>query len=107
VNGDREQTSLRRAADLIEEHGWVQGEYGNKRKGYCVIGALGREALPMTYHDAVVRLDAALPDTFPEKTSRFQRLVEWNDTPGRTRDEVLQLFRKAAGDEQAVEASEG
>ncbi|WIF20579.1 hypothetical protein SEA_JFLIX2_89 [Rhodococcus phage Jflix2] len=111
----RDQESLRRAADLIEKHGWIQGDYGDMSQGYCAIGALSRAALATasdgTYDGSLHLLEAAIPTTFPDNpntwSGKFSRVVEWNDTPGRTREEVLQLFRKAAGDEQAIEAPEG
>lgn len=100
--------ALQHAADLIEKKGWIQGSYGDHVHGFCSIGALNTVADPDVYYQATQRLAITVPEEFCRRLKpSIQRIIEYNDTPGRTKEEVLQLFRKAAGDEQAVEASEG
>lgn len=94
--------ALQQAAKLIEEKGWIQGSYGDHVHGFCSIGALGTVTDHETYYPATQVLAGAVPEEFcPQLKPSIQRIIEWNDTPGRTRSEVVQLFRKAAGDEQA------
>lgn len=100
--------ALKNAAKLIEERGWIQGSYGDHVNGFCSIGALDKATDTDTYYPAARRLAEAVPKEFcPQLKVSINRVIEYNDTPGRTRDEVLQLFRKAASDEQAIEAPEG
>lgn len=100
--------ALQNAAKLIEARGWIQGSYGDHVHGFCSVGALNTATDTETYYPAAQRLAKAVPKEFcPQLKVSINRVIEYNDTPGRTRDEVLQLFRKAASDEQAVEASEG
>lgn len=85
----RTRDVLRKAARLIEKYGLAKGRHGSKREGFCAIGAV----------------DAATPDGlgYSAAMTRLYRhlghgvgIAEWNDTPGRTKEEVLQALRRAA-----------
>lgn len=92
-----------KAKELIERDGWVQGSlrwtHDGVCQGRCLVGAL---------RDASM-LEISFPA--PEYSARYnsylaarQRVrdlawndeVVWNDTPGRTKDEVLEMLTKAA-----------
>jgi len=85
---------LNKAADLIEEKGWVQEAFSN-RYGYCAIGAI-RECIwgkdvpsnsPELWDGAIERL---------VKTVREAHIPSWNDAEGRTKEEVIAKLREAA-----------
>ena len=88
-----------RAADLIEEKGWMQGGYGSGP--FCVRSALYQAGLERGYwlpneskvlpplRKAFALLDAAVAP------SGMGSLC-WNDAPGRTKEEVVAKLRAVA-----------
>lgn len=102
---------LRKAADEIRRRGWYQGDYGSDLSDEgaftCAVCALG--AVNAAAHNgdpwsgmifshtqragAVFALEAVVGTTVPF----------WNDSPGRTVEEVLDVFERAA---LAAEAEE-
>jgi hypothetical protein len=84
---------LNGAADLIESKGWRQGLACNSPLGLLCVGeALDEVAGDGAYIDR--RITSAL---LPYGSS----VVEWNDTPGRTKEEVIQALRAAAKEAQS------
>lgn len=91
------------ARRLIAEKGWTQGVNARNSKGrvvkptykgavcFCIYGALGRvvEELSEVHDEAVALLEHEVQPKF---------VSEWNDTPGRTREEVLAVFDRAIGE---------
>ena len=84
---------LERAADLLEEFGWCQDDYGSRREGtLCLFGAF-QEArrdfgLPMSgWSEDYLRPFRAVGILAP---------IWWNDRPGRTKAEVVAKLREAA-----------
>jgi hypothetical protein len=74
------------AADLLEREGWVQGHLQNQ-DGYCMEGALAR-VCPQThtyglFWDAMAVLSLHL----------YSVVDQWNDAPGRTKQQVLDELR--------------
>lgn len=102
------QALLNRAADILDERGWHQGDFADSDdRCVCLIGAINlayaeAEGLPLlatgdhigyddyneAYGDAIVRVYAATGEAFA---------TAWNDAPGRTKDEVQEMLRRAAG----------
>ena len=83
---------LLRAAALIEERGWCQGAYFSGER-LCAMGALhmasgGRigDAFTAVGSVAIERLWKKLPTVIPD----------WNDRPGRTKEEVVAKLRAVA-----------
>jgi hypothetical protein len=95
---------LQRARQIIEETGWIQCHLAT-RYGYCMLGALrmaefgtpniGRNPLDDTDMEKIVSRALRLP--------RDQKLHQWNDAIGRTKEEVLAAFDKAIGWQLAKE----
>lgn len=89
------QDVLRQAADLIERTGWCQGdiyELGeNGILGYCAEGAI-REVADKSGERFDIRDLLALAETGTDGDA----LYVWNDTPGRTKEEVIATLRRAA-----------
>lgn len=90
---------LKDAAAYIEQHGWIQGRAMNRNGEVCMVGAVG----------AVVGCEvfafgwwANGRDQEQEMTAAIELLnqrlgtdavAEFNDAPGRTKDEVLRALR--------------
>lgn len=98
------QRILLKAAEIIEERGWCQG---NPRDGrICVMKAIelatgiepdGFTAVnygPVTDHPASQQLLAYLG--LPPKQLGLSTLWQWNDNENRTKAEVIQALRDAA-----------
>lgn len=74
------------AAALIRENGWVQEKYGSLGEGYCLVGAvIAASGGTGRYHVAYRVL-----------TDEVENPLTWNDTKGRTQEEVLELLGRAA-----------
>lgn len=95
---------LRGALHLIEEFGWIQGGYGTREAGYCLVGALtvaadsGKE-----WTDATVDVDPRHPAYKAYMGARsavrgfmLEDPEAWNDRHRRTREQVLTVLRAAA-----------
>lgn len=99
--------NLKRARDLISG-GWTQGVYTTagaisvairRPHGhcYCLTGAVivatdDRERFALPEYEA---LAAQLPEDFNPDMAPKARLEQWNDKPGRRREDVLDLFDRA------------
>lgn len=99
-----ETVDYERAAELLETKGWGQGLYVNEGSGdMCLVGALrqamcerlGLRELPV---DSVHWFTAVRDTGVPRVVARGRRghLIVWNDTPGRTKEEVMDLLTSAA-----------
>jgi hypothetical protein len=96
---------MRRARRWIERKDWSQGRYdGIWTAGPCAAHAIVQTAFKLRVdHDAAIQAFADhndLPFPRPGYTGT-QRTTNWNDTPGRTKVEVLAAFRKAEAAETA------
>lgn len=90
-----ECTIIKRAVEILNDKGWIQGSYGGDKIGYCLIGAL---------HTAAYGMDSDLYYETYSKVARFltidnnvteQSLPRWNDTEGRTKEEVIAALEGA------------
>ena len=101
---------LRRAHGVIVEYGWVQGGYGDLRTGFCVVGALDEARREMRLRCRFDFDPESIEEGFHSSYDALRDLVwlegfwsaadvgvlsRWNDEPGRTRTEVLDLFSQA------------
>lgn len=80
------------AASLIEEYGWVQGRFGNQVIGFCMIGAISYTFIPK-HSDAYNPL---LYATGWNGVGHKSSISIWNDTPGRTKEEVIAKLHEVA-----------
>ena len=76
------------AASLIEQRGWCQGT-GEREGALCMLRAIGVAA---PSDDILV---AACETLGKLLNTRFGQV--WNDVPGRTKEEVVAMLRRAAG----------
>jgi hypothetical protein len=106
---------LRTAVQILRTYGWVQHGYGDASSGFCLLGAINvaitgsRSMLTPAddgFHEAIhiARQVAAtmaklglgeIKDPQPFGPSRLPP-HSWNDLPGRTRAEVIDLLEKTA-----------
>jgi hypothetical protein len=83
---------LNRAADILEEFDWCQGQTGSRRiEAMCMAGAISEAALDLGANGLTMRtscqsLHALIGTGF----------VSWNDEPGRTKAQVVAKLREAA-----------
>jgi hypothetical protein len=66
-------------SELIRHYGWVQGRLGTATHGFCLIGALVEARCTGIECEQIRALVGG-------------NCIEWNDTTGRTKDEVLALL---------------
>ena len=81
---------LSEAAELIRRHGWVQRKSGSIGEGFCLIGAVIN--VTRDKHQCFLANEALI------RASGTISIVTWNDTEGRTKEEVLELLERAARD---------
>lgn len=83
---------LTETANILNLEGWVQGDYGDAKKGYCLLGAFG---------EAVVRSGEDDSRAVSEAYHKLTRLTggdiaSYNDYPRRTKTQVIDLVHLAA-----------
>jgi hypothetical protein len=103
------QQLLTRAAEILDERGWFQGWYIRDDGCVCAVGAVNLAASEADGNEAL-DLDAESEWDNISTSVRWARenalealrgavdgsIVEWNDKPGRTKDEVQAILRRAA-----------
>ena len=90
---DEASKLLLKAADLIEERGWCQNTYTSPKGRLCILGALKTA-------QGVEFVGESNP-TVLQASKRFGAVVggrtyQWNDVPGRTKEEVVAKLRAVA-----------
>lgn len=89
----------KRAAEIITKRGWMQdGGYGEngERCLYTALRQATTETNPGSYCDTLMRLTYDLADKLGLEFGPM--IIEWNDRPGRTVDEVLALLNDYAAE---------
>ena len=96
---------LAAASELLVTKGWTQGESAKDKDGYCVpsyspratcyclIGAIEKVAPSW---DGLEARDAL------RRVLGVDNIVKWNDTPGRTKEEVLKAIDGAIMSDDAI-----
>lgn len=84
---------IRKAAQVIEDRGWVRGEYGGKETGFCVLGAVNFVA----QQNIVMNMSAIGKfNSWLKECGEPCSLPAWNDTKDQTKENVLLYMRKLA-----------
>ena len=96
--------TLDRACGVIEMLGWRQGnDVGGTT--VCAHQAINRACRATESHEyafAMAAVGRALAVDWNYKNGWDASIIwEWNDTPGRTKEEVLAMFRAVAATERA------
>jgi hypothetical protein len=90
------QKLLLEAAEILETRGWIQGEMCTD-EGFCTLGAINRagydvgNTAPITTAILAVIAKIGAPPTMGPRA-----IARWNDTYGRTKEEVVHTLRDAA-----------
>lgn len=76
-------------SELIKQYGWIQKESGNLESGFCIAGAV-----EYTYKESIkfIIFDLLNKKIQEHESTRHLFLAEWNDQPGRTKEEVIALL---------------
>lgn len=91
------QEILLKAADILEEKGWIQGSLGFDSKGYCAFGAMltACSAGNFGLDKATEKMSNALNNN---STLHFHdsAIFQWNDGTGQTKENVVSKMREVA-----------
>ncbi|MFJ4562110.1 hypothetical protein ACIP4Q_39395 [Streptomyces massasporeus] len=87
---------LELTALVIERYGWTQGNHRSRSGRRCILGAQAVLYRLGYGDDATVRAAAGHLQAVLAARGIRQPYHQWNDTPGRDRDQVLALVREAA-----------
>lgn len=87
---------VRRAAKFIEKYGWIQYSSGSREQGFCITGAL-YASVPQLYRENLVTpAFLEFNNWLSEVEGKPFSVPGWNDTTGRTKEEVLTYLHKFA-----------
>jgi hypothetical protein len=84
--------TLRRAAQIVRERGWTQGRYEEEDGRMCVEGAM---SLAHGYQAPAGNCDV-VADLFALRQVTLENVVDWNDAPERTAEDVIAALEAAA-----------
>lgn len=88
--------TLRKAAQLIETRGWVQGWYGTDRDGFCISGAIRNVAGNDWISESVAtEFFRWLTEAGAIDKNQYS-VPAWNDAPERTQEDVILYLNKCA-----------
>ena len=91
---------LRAAAEVLRRDGWTQGVFHDTTTGCrCLQGALDAVYAPRERMGAYVESDEDATYVQLAKIIGTNRVIDWNDKPGRTADEVIAALEAAAAAE--------
>lgn len=91
-----ESRGLLAAADYIEKWGWHQGSASGSTGGVCAMGAI-LEVTDIKFHVRAMRLLCRHLGS-----QHIDYIPDWNDSPSRTKEEVISALREAAISEDAT-----
>lgn len=101
INAKSKET-LKKAADLIDEAGWIQGGIISAADGFDAYGAILSASTRIGIYDTEERVEiqqsamAKVSVDLPSSDDLCIALVSWNDDPARTKQEVVETLRIAA-----------
>ena len=84
--------TLRRAAKIIRERGWIQGTTSMSGGPVCAAGAISVVLGVHRWRVTEAHLLAASRAGVPPERAGASGLTRWNDAPGRTVEEVLAVL---------------
>lgn len=91
------QTTLDKAAELIERDGWCQLRTGSPGTPHCILGAVRDGLIEMGYEGHKDEFLAAREEISARLFFHFRRglnaVTKWNDDPSTTRQDVLDVLR--------------
>jgi hypothetical protein len=97
--------ALEKSIDIIDQYGWIQGNLGSDRCGWCLIGAVNRAVGRADKTGNMIFAESEVDDIFKGAVKYVYDVIEpadaalgvanWNDTKGRTKHEVRQALMEA------------
>lgn len=90
------QQILLKAADILETHGWCQKSFGDYHHGFCAIGAIRAVTAQPWDKVGITDPDGRRAAMKLYRNIRGQTIALWNDTYGRTKEEVIAKLREVA-----------
>lgn len=101
---------LRKGAEEIKRRGWVRDWFGDdpNKPATCRVCAIGGLRAAMTGDPFISKIEDPLyieAREFLIRATATRSVVNWNDANGRTEEEVLRLFSRAAELAERAEAS--
>lgn len=82
------------AAEALRRDGWCQGYLHDPYGGHCLLGAIdiARRRVVIADPGLLLRMMERLSAHLPPG----DRIMRWNDAPGRTVEEVISVLERAA-----------
>lgn len=94
VSPEEAQAVLCRAAELIEERGWTQGEWTARNGAMCVSQAITEAAYEKTMGEGSLRgFNRSLMAKQLLRTRTHRSAIAWNDMKSRKKEEVIAKLR--------------
>lgn len=89
---------LRKAANALDEFGWIQKSYGSQVHGFCALGSINH-IVPNTVNTPAKQLrNKWLAQSALCQTVGTNWIPDWNDHKVGSKDDVTGAMRKAARD---------
>ena len=84
---------LEKVADRFESEAliWIQGKLGMPQQTACLVGGV-------SFTSTNAQVEQLAYKALWEAIDKVSHLPAWNDQPGRTKEEVIDLLRRAAKD---------
>lgn len=96
---------LKETQKLIEDEGWIQGEFHKEGVGYCLEGAMRKACtfdIDKSNSTPFLEVRRVVGKTLMVNGYRYGP-INWNDEPYRTKEEVISLIQKTIYRAQVVE----
>ena len=91
------QTTLDKAAELIERDGWCQLRTGSPGTPHCILGAVRDGLREMGFDGRGAEYEAARQEIYLRLANHWHRgrnaIIGWHDDPSTTRQDVLDVLR--------------
>lgn len=79
------QSDVQRVIDRIKKHGWTQYDFGRSEGPACLMGHISHALRnPVSKRSLVLGLGETVGSS----------VIHWNDTPGRTKQDILDILEK-------------
>ena len=83
-----------KAVEILETSGWTQDSYQNDKGQFCLMGAIS-QAVILTKKDGQFSLLGQISKKInPFSPFVATSIIGWNDTPGRTKEEVIDMLKE-------------
>lgn len=79
--------------ELLVKNGWTQNRYRSQEGAFCLAGAIRYVYAFSTDFDGRLELHARLERLLAKRGAADPQVPSWNDEPGRTKKQVLELLR--------------